>query len=103
MLAYAAWLLGQPLWGAVGAYFSLRAGGNRLARLMAGLAPSLVMLVAALLVVIAHALLQIQGHFAAMNGALLARSAVAGILLPAIAVLLGMLPFLSDRKSRATT
>ena len=100
-LVYPAWLLGQPFLGALGAYFSRRAGGSRLMRLTAGLAPSIVMFVAASMVVLAHAVLQVRGDFARMDGALLARSAVGGILVPAIAVLLGTLPFLSDPKPRA--
>jgi hypothetical protein len=100
-LVYPAWLLGQPLLGAVGAYCSRRAGGNRLTRITAGLAPSIVMFVAASIVVFAHAVLEVRGDFGAMDVALLARSAVAGILIPGIAVLSGTLPFLSEPKPRA--
>jgi hypothetical protein len=99
--AYPAWLLGQPGLGALGAYFSRRAGGSRVTRLAAGLAPSIVMAGTACLVVVAHGVLQALGNFAPMDGALLARSFVVGILVPAWAVLLGTLPFLSDAKQSA--
>jgi hypothetical protein len=100
-LVYPAWLLGQPLLGALGAYCSRRAGGNRLTRLTAGLAPSIVMFVAACIVVFAHTVLQVRGDFGAMDLAPLARAVVVGILIPGIAVLLGTLPFLSDPKPSA--
>jgi hypothetical protein len=44
LAAYLPWLSSQPLLGALGAWLSHRAGGNRAARLCAALFPSIVML-----------------------------------------------------------
>lgn len=44
MLVYPIWLFSQLFPGAVGAYLSRRAGGNRLTRLITGLSPAIVCL-----------------------------------------------------------
>jgi hypothetical protein len=96
MLVYPIWLLGQLFPGAVGAYFSRRAGGNRLTRLMTGLFPAIAMLAVISIVVLVQALTQGRHDFGRVDGAMIARAMVSVVLLPAVALLLGILPFLRD-------
>jgi hypothetical protein len=100
MLVYPAWLLGQPLLGALGAYFSRRAGGNRLTRITAGLFPSIVMLAGICAVIIVQKILQGRGGFGRMDTATFARAMVVVILIPSAAMLVGAFPFLRESKTQ---
>jgi hypothetical protein len=100
VLVYPAWLLGQPLISALGAYFSRRAGGSRLARLTAGLFPSILMLTAICVVVFVQVLAMGRGGFGSVDVAMLARALVEGILIPGAAMLIGAAPFLRDPKTQ---
>jgi hypothetical protein len=96
MLVYPIWLLGQLFPGAVGAYFSRRAGGNRLARLITGMFPAIVMLAVISIVVLVQVLTQGRHDFGRVDGAMIARGMVSFVLVPAVALLLGTLPFLRE-------
>lgn len=96
MLVYPIWLFGQLLPGAVGAYFSRRAGGNRLTRLITGMFPAIVMLAVISIVVLVQVLTQGRHDFGRVDGAMIARAMVSVVLLPAVALLLGTLPFLRE-------
>ena len=90
------WLGTLPIFAAVGAYLSRRAHGAPLARLAAGLFPSLIMLV--VLCVILPLGLAIDGFdFLRLVG--FGLGALNWIVIPGIASLLGALPFLFQSKS----
>jgi hypothetical protein len=95
-LVYPVWILGQPLLGALGAYISRRAGGNRLTRLTAGLFPSIVMLAGICVVVLVQRLFQGRFDFGSVDAGMLARAMFSVVLVPGAALLLGTLPFLKD-------
>jgi hypothetical protein len=96
MLVYPIWLFGQLLPGAVGAYFSRRAGGNRLTRLITGMFPAIVMLVVISIVVLVQVLTQGRHDFGRVDGAMIGRAMVSVVFAPAVALLLGTLPFLRE-------
>lgn len=96
MLVYPLWLFGQLFPGAVGAYFSRRAGGNRLTRLMTGLFPAIVMLAVISIVMLMRMLTQGRHDLGRVDGAMISRAMVIVVLLPAVALLLGTLPFLRE-------
>jgi len=100
MLVYPAWVLGQPLLGALGAYFSRRAGGSRLTRLTAGLFPSIVMLAVICIVALAQGLSLGRGEFGRMDWEMLARAVMGVIVIPSAAMLIGAMPFLRDPKAQ---
>jgi len=92
-LAYFRWIVAQPLTGAIGAYLSYRAGGNRRARLVACLFPSIVMfglwcgLVPASDVVAANS-------FVMRHPTSFALGALGWVVVPGAALMFGALPFL---------
>ena len=95
MSFYWPWLATLPIFGGVGAYFSQRAQGPTPARLAAALSPALVMLIVMLLVL---------PFGLAIDGVQFVRVVSFGIglinwvVIPALALLLGTLPFLNKRK-----
>jgi len=99
-LVYPLWLLGQPLMGALGAYCSRRAGGNRLTRLTAGLFPSIVMFAAICIVALAQGLSLGRGEFGRMDFTMLARALMGVIVIPSAAMLMGAMPFLRDPETQ---
>ena len=100
MLVYPAWVLGQPLLGALGAYFSRCAGGNRLTRLTAGLFPSVVMLAVICIVALAQGLSLGRGGFGRLDFTMLGRALMIVIVIPSAAMLIGAMPFLRDPKTQ---
>jgi hypothetical protein len=104
-LMYALWLVAQPVCGAVGAYFSRRAGGTRPARLAAGLFPSGILLAAVLIVISINLTLRATGlgspELGPVSVTMFSKAITTVILVPAGAMLLGALPFLSDRRRAA--
>ena len=101
-LMYVLWLLAQPVCGGLGAYFSRRAGGTRPARLASGLFPSGILLAVVLIVVTINLTLRATGlgspDLGPPNVPIFARAIATVILIPGGAMLLGALPFLSDRR-----
>ena len=96
-----AWLVAQPFFGAMGAYLSLRGGGERRARVVAGLFPSIVTL-AVFSVVLASAVLlhalHVEGYELPSIFGIVAPYVAIWVGLPALALGLGVLPFLGGRK-----
>jgi hypothetical protein len=90
------WLLALPISGAVGALLSKRAQASRAERLIAGLAPSLAWL--AVFFVIGLAFVCDRRDFAGFPMDDLALSVVGLVILPALALLLGTLPFLRESR-----
>jgi len=91
MLFYWPWLAGLPLFGAVGAYLSRRAKGSVRTRVLAGLAPALVMLVVMSLILPFG--LAIDGfHFFRLVA--FGLGLLNWVFFPAACLLLGTLPFL---------
>lgn len=93
LMPYLVWLLTQPLFGAMGAYMSRRAGGERVTELTASLFPAIVMLGLWGLVVAMSSLVEKNPHvlpqwplvlFGAFNWAIL----------PGVLLLLGRFLFL---------
>jgi hypothetical protein len=91
---YPIWLAVQPICGALGAYFSRRAGGTRAIRLAAGLFPSLILVASVFVVLLINALKPGRNDIGTMGAALFFRSVIGAVLIPAVAMLLGALPFL---------
>lgn len=91
--AYLPWLSSQPLFGALGAWLSRRAGGGRAMRLCSGLFPSIVMLVCWGWLIPASA--AVEKHAWAMNHPIFfALGALVWVVPATIGLLLGSLPFL---------
>jgi hypothetical protein len=104
-------LLAMPLFGALGAYLSFRAGGGRRARFASGLFPLLAVPAAVLTSLGAGMVINLNLSSAphATPGAFPTRSAVAivvlsGVVVQSAALLLGALPFLrASKRGRPTT
>jgi len=96
-----AWLLSLPIFGALGAHLSGRAHAPATARLAAGLAPALVMLIAMGLILPWG--LAIDGiHFIRLVS--FGLGLINGVVIPALALLVGTLPFLyKSRPDQKTT
>ena len=96
---YLFWLLAQPGFGALGAYLSRRGGGERRARLVAGAFPSLMFLCA-------WSFVFVIAFFVERNPYVLAHPvnfvmiAVPIVVVPGVALVLGALPFLRERKAQ---
>ena len=94
---YWPWLLTLPMFGGAGAYLSLRAHGSIAARVAAGLSPAWIMLTALFLILPVS--LAIDGlHVFQVVG--LSLLLLGWIALPALALLVGALPFLGSRSLR---
>ncbi len=94
---YVAWLGAQPLCGALGAYMSRRAGGQRRSRLAAGLFPSIALLVVFFWIAVI-ALFVERNHFVLDHPLYFTMVAFPWVILPATALLVGALPFLKTPK-----
>ena len=92
---YFAWLIAQVAWGALGAFFSRRAGGTRATRFVAGAFPAMV--IVGTYVGLVPITARISGEvFTSPLAAYLGSAVLVWVAAPAIAVLAGALPFLSD-------
>jgi cation transport ATPase len=94
-VVYLPWLLMLPVCGAAGAYLSRRAGGERPARLAAGLFP-----VIALAILVGFLVLIGKFVFAKPEWLYFSVAAVLGGILPALALWLGAMPFLKPSRLR---
>lgn len=95
LVFYTPWLIAQPAFGAIGAYLSRRAGGDRCARLLSGLFPSLMMLAAFAVILgvgLALRLIRISDFPPELWPVVGAHFAV-WVAIPALALALGALPF----------
>ena len=93
-LAFQPWIFALPLCGAVGALLARRAEGSRGARLIAGLAPSLVWL--AVFSILGLVFACDRRDFAGFPLDSVALAAVGWVVLPALALLAGTAPFLGE-------
>jgi len=93
-VVYLGWLLPLPFCGAIGAFLSRRAGGQRLARLAAGLFPAI-----AMVVLVGFLMLICQIVLAKPQGFNLIRGLFFGMVLPVVALWLGTIPFLIASRS----
>lgn len=99
LMPYVIWLITQPVFGAAGAYLSRRAGGSRLARLAAGIFPPIA--TSALLVFIAlTAVFVEQNPFVLKHPAYFALIVFPWVVFPALALFLGVFPFLKITKPK---
>jgi hypothetical protein len=96
---YAVWIIGQIAFGALGAFLSRRVGGSRMARIVAGTFPAIVMLAACLVVIPVSALLE-HNDFIFHNPGRLWLGAFLWAVVPGVTLLLGAAPFLKESTLR---
>jgi hypothetical protein len=96
---YIPWLVALPLFGALGAYLSRRAEGERTTRVVAALFPSMVMLVVVCLGAAVSIIFDRGLHRPTFSNSV-AMIVFNWVLLPGAALLLGALPFLRNIHSR---
>ncbi len=99
LMIYPVWIVAQPLFGAIGAYLSRRGGGERLARLAAGLFPSIALLALICGTTLAHTIIHAPRDLGSFDLVSFARAIFFWVVLPAVALLLGALPFLKASKA----
>jgi hypothetical protein len=97
---YPVWLAGQPLFGALGAYFSRRGGGTLWARVGSALLPSLVLTTAIFVVLLIRAFTSDPHELGPTNASMLTNIAGA-VVIPSVGLLVGALPFLRESKTEA--
>lgn len=90
---HASWWILLPLCGAAGAYLSRRGGGQRLARLAAGLFPAIVMLCVFCFVLPVSVLIE-RNAFVMQHPLYFLLALINWTVVPGLALLLGTLPFL---------
>jgi hypothetical protein len=101
LLLYVPWLVALPVFGAAGAYWSRRAGGQIHARIAAGVFPVL-MLAAAFGMILPIALI-FEGHgWRMFQLKALVIFLLGWVLIPGAALLLGALPFLRNRANETS-
>jgi hypothetical protein len=99
---YLVWLFAQVAFGAIGAIFSARMGGSRVARIAAGAFPAIVIALPAIVIVGSYAVLVPMTNRISSEGftpplpAYVAAAILVWVAAPAIAVLAGALPFLAS-------
>jgi hypothetical protein len=93
---YILWLLAQVLCGALGAFLSRRGGGTRIARIVAGTFPAVVMFLLCGLVIPVSAFFWEHNAFALSHPSRLAMGILIWAGAPAVAMLLGAAPFLRE-------
>ncbi len=96
---YIPWLLVLPMFGALGAYLSRRAEGQRLTRLAAALFPAIVMLEVLCLALAVSAIFDHQLHSPTFPNRI-AMVIFNWVVLPCVPLLLGALPFLGASQLR---
>lgn len=99
VMAYPAWLIGQPLFGAPGAYFSRRGGGALQARVAAALVPS-VAVTTIFVVLLIRAFVSDPHDLGPANLSILAKGIFGAVVIPSAALLAGALPFLREQKTQ---
>jgi uncharacterized membrane-anchored protein len=101
MFIFAAWLVMYGVFGALGAHWSRRAGGNATTRLLAGIFPIALHVVIFVAVFTATSLQVSPRTPEWLVPSFLLRVFLTFILLPGIAMAVGALPFLRDGSSRS--
>ena len=95
-LLYWPWLAGLPVFGALGAYLSLRAQGSIWARLASAMSPALVMLIVMSVILPFGLAIDGVGFFRLV---LFGTGLTNWVALPAVALFAGAVPFLRERDS----
>jgi hypothetical protein len=98
ILSYFVWLMTLPIFGAMGAYLSRRVGGDRGVRLAAGLFPSIAMLGLMCFLAVRIVFYEKNGFVIRHPAYFLAFAVFPWVVFPALALLLGTLPFLKTSK-----
>lgn len=101
IMAYPAWLAGQPLFGALGAYFSRRGGGTLRERVAAALVPSLVVTAAIFVVLLIRAFGSDPHDLGPANLSVFTKGILGAVVIPSVGLLVGALPFLRESKGQA--
>ncbi|HXW56737.1 MAG TPA: hypothetical protein VEJ67_13375 [Candidatus Cybelea sp.] len=99
LLFYIPWLVAQPAFGATGAYLSERAGGSLGERLVAGIFPSISMLVVfalVFLVAIVQGMVRTGDRISSFTLIGLGIYILTWVVLPGLALTLGIVPFLRE-------
>ena len=96
---YMLWLLTQPIFGALGAYLSRRGGGERRARMVAGVFPALMFLFALGTVGVIAVFVE-RNRFVLEHPTYFATMVFPWVILPSFALVLGVLPFLREGRRR---
>ncbi len=98
--AFLGWILLLPLSGALGAYLSRRAGGERTSRILAGVFPSITLFVA-LAIVFVVALFVERNRFVLEHPAGVLVPFLGWIVMPAVSLAVGTVPFLRGQEKAA--
>lgn len=96
---YLFWLLAQPAFGALGAHLSRRGGGEERARLVAGVFPSLMFLCALSFVFVVAVFVE-RNPYVLAHPASFALITIPFVVVPGVALAVGVLPFLREPKAR---
>lgn len=98
-VAYVLWLLAQPIFGALGAYLSRRGGGERRARVVAGVFPALMFLFALGIVGVIAVFVE-RNQFVLNHPVYFGTLVFPWVIFPGLAMALGALPFLREARQR---
>jgi hypothetical protein len=101
LMPYLLWLATQPVFGACAAYLSRRAGGSRRARIAAGMSPSIAMLGVLVLALLTGIFIE-NNAFIWKHPGYMALGFLPWVIFPAIALALGILPFLKGARTEQT-
>lgn len=101
LLLYVPWLVSLPVFGALGAYWSRRAGGRVRARIAAGVFPVL-MLAGAFFMILPIAILFDRNIPFSMFVTSFGLMLLGWVLIPGVALLLGALPFLRNHANETS-
>jgi len=93
LMPYLIWLITQPFLGAVAAYLSRRAKGSSRARIAAGLSPSIAMLGVLVFALLIGIFVE-RNPFILKHPGYVALGFLPWVVFPAIALLVGVIPFL---------
>ena len=99
LMPYLLWLISLPVFGACAAYLSRRAGGSRRARIAAGLSPSIAMLGVLVFALLTGIFIE-KNPFIWKHPGYVALGFLPWVLFPALALTLGVLPFISVANRR---
>ena len=94
---YVLWLLTQPMFGALGAYLSRRGGGERRARVVAGVFPALMFMIALGIVGVIAVFVE-RNQFVLNHPLYFGAMIFPWVIFPGLALALGVLPFLRQRR-----
>jgi hypothetical protein len=99
LMPYLIWLITQPVFGAAAAYLSRRNGGTLIARLAAGIFPSIALLGLRIFITFTGFFLE-RNPFLWKHPAFFALVAFPWAILPAISLLIGVVPFVKMTKPK---